>query len=232
MKKIVVLLFANLREKAGTNRVELELSDEATIGNLKEQLINTYPILRSHLNNVLFSVNQKIALEEDMLPGEAEVAIFPPVSGGNGFPTIIEITDLPLVLDDVVKMVTLETTGAVCSFTGVVRGMSSIEPVITNILEYEAYKPMAETIMMQIAEEIRNKFPSIEGVALIQRIGRLEVGTPTVIIACSSAHRDNGVFDATRYGIDRLKEIVPIWKKEIGPKGENWVEGEHHAVKL
>ena len=97
----------------------------------------------------------------------------------------------------------------------------------TDYLEYEAYRPMAEAKMQQIAGEIRRKWPSVEGIALVQRIGRLFPGTPTVLIACTAPHRDTGVFEAARYGIDRLKEIVPVWKKEVSPDGEFWVEGEH-----
>ena len=77
----------------------------------------------------------------------------------------------------------------------------------------------------QVAEEIRGRWPSVEGIAIVQRIGKLYPGTPTIMIACSAGHRDTGVFDAARYGIDRLKKIVPIWKKEIGPGGQTWVEG-------
>jgi molybdopterin synthase catalytic subunit len=87
---------------------------------------------------------------------------------------------------------------------------------------------MAEAKMAQVAEEIRQRWPAVEGIAIVQRVGRLESGTPTVLIACSAAHRDSGVFEAARYGIDRLKEIVPVWKKEIGPQGETWVEGKYH----
>jgi molybdopterin synthase catalytic subunit len=91
---------------------------------------------------------------------------------------------------------------------------------------------MAEEKMRQVAIEIRQLWPDVEGIAIVQRIGHLVQGTPTVLIACSASHRDTGVFEATHYGIDRLKEIVPIWKKEVGPKGEAWVEGEylpHHG---
>ena len=79
--------------------------------------------------------------------------------------------------------------------------------------------------MKQVGEEIRARWDSIEGIAIVQRIGRLYPQTPTVLIACTAAHRDTGVFDAARYGIDRLKEIVPIWKKEVSPDGQFWVEG-------
>ena len=75
--------------------------------------------------------------------------------------------------------------------------------------------------------EIRERWPSVEGVAIVQRIGKLMPGTPTVLIACTAGHRDTGVFEAARYGIDRLKQIVPIWKKEVGPEGEEWVEGDY-----
>ena len=100
-------------------------------------------------------------------------------------------------------------------------------PHETAYLEYEAYVPMAEAKMKQVAEEIRAKWSSVEGIAIVQRVGKLYPQTPTVLIACTAAHRDTGVFDAARYGIDRLKEIVPIWKKEFGPNGEFWVEGEY-----
>lgn len=81
--------------------------------------------------------------------------------------------------------------------------------------------------MRQVAEEIRERWPVVEGIAIVQRIGRLEPQTPTVLVACTAAHRDDGVFEAARYGIDRLKEIVPIWKKEVSPTGAEWVEGEY-----
>jgi molybdopterin synthase catalytic subunit len=114
-------------------------------------------------------------------------------------------------------------------FTGLVRE-STIrgEPHLTQYLEYEAYRPMAELKMRQIAVEMRQKWPDVEGIAIIQRIGRLYPKTPTVLIICTAAHRDTGVFEAARYGIDRLKDIVPVWKKEIGPEGEFWIEG--HTV--
>jgi molybdopterin synthase catalytic subunit len=86
---------------------------------------------------------------------------------------------------------------------------------------------MAEEKMRQVADEIRAKWPTVEGIAIVQRIGKLFPKTPTVLIACTAAHRDTGVFEAARYGIDRLKEIVPIWKKEVGSDGQFWVEGDY-----
>ena len=143
-------------------------------------------------------------------------------------PTIFSITEDEIDLDDLLARITLSSTGAAAIFAGMVRGETRRgESHDTEYLEYEAYIPMAEAKMKQVADEIRLKWPVIEGIAIVQRIGRLYPKTPTVLIACTAAHRDTGVFEAARYGIDRLKEIVPIWKKEVSPDGEFWVEGEY-----
>jgi len=144
------------------------------------------------------------------------------------YPTIFSITEDEIDLNSLVDQITLPSTGAAAIFTGMVRGVTVRDnPHDTVYLEYEAYKPMAEAKMKQVADEIRARWPVIEGIAIIQRIGRLYPRTPTVLIACSAAHRDTGVFEAARYGIDRLKEIVPVWKKEVGPQGEEWIEGDY-----
>ncbi len=145
------------------------------------------------------------------------------------FPTIILLTDTSLDLDALLGQITLPTTGAAAIFAGVVRGQTSRgDSHDTEYLDYEAYQPMAEAKMQQVAEEIRKKWPSVEGIVIVQRTGRLYPGTPSTVIGCSSSHRDTGVFEAAKYGIDRLKEIVPIWKKEIGSLGEQWIEGKYH----
>ncbi len=144
------------------------------------------------------------------------------------FPTIYSITEQELDLDKLLADITLPSTGAAAIFAGMVRGVTSREPVHETVyLDYEAYVPMAEAKMRQVAEEIRERWPIVEGIAIVQRVGRLYPMTPTILIACTAAHRDTGVFDAARYGIDRLKEIVPIWKKEVGPSGEEWIEGDY-----
>jgi molybdopterin synthase catalytic subunit len=144
------------------------------------------------------------------------------------YPTIYRITESEIDLNALLAQVTLSSTGAAAIFTGMVRGETQRgEAHETVYLEYEAYVPMAEAKMKQVADEIRQKWPAVEGIAIVQRIGRLYPKTPTVLIACTAAHRDTGVFAAARYGIDRLKEIVPVWKKEVGPAGEEWVEGDY-----
>jgi len=143
-------------------------------------------------------------------------------------PTIFSITEDEIDLNDLLARITLASTGAAAIFTGMVRGVTARgEAHATEYLEYEAYIPMAEAKMKQVTEEIRAQWPVVEGIAIVQRIGKLYPKTPTVLIACTAAHRDTGVFEAARYGIDRLKEIVPIWKKEISPNGEYWVEGDY-----
>ncbi|MCX6069202.1 MAG: molybdenum cofactor biosynthesis protein MoaE, partial [Chloroflexi bacterium] len=117
----------------------------------------------------------------------------------SSFPTIYSITEEEIDLNALVDSITLTSTGAAAIFTGMVRGVTSRDnPHQTVYLEYEAYKPMAEAKMKQVADEIRAQWPTIEGIAIIQRIGRLYPRTPTILIACSSAHRDTGVFDAAR----------------------------------
>ncbi len=143
-------------------------------------------------------------------------------------PTIFSITEDEIDLNDLLEKITLTSSGAAAIFTGMVRGVTARDnPHETVYLEYEAYIPMAEAKMKQVADEIRLKWDVIEGIAIVQRIGKLYPRTPTVLIACTAAHRDTGVFDAARYGIDRLKEIVPVWKKEVSPTGEEWIEGDY-----
>jgi len=227
---VTVLFFATLKERTGERQTSLELPAGASVRDLKAQLIAKYPGLAAMSASMLVSVNKEFAFDDEVIPGGAEVAVFPPVSGGSAevFPTLFAITEDELDLDELLKRITLPSTGAACIFTGMVRGVTTRnDPHETVYLEYEAYKPMAEAKMRQVAEEIRSRWQTVEGIAIIQRIGRLYPMTPTVLIACTAAHRDTGVFEAARYGIDRLKEIVPVWKKEVGLQGEAWVEGEH-----
>jgi molybdopterin converting factor subunit 1 len=241
MKAIKILFFATLRDRAGQRQMSLELAEDARVRDLKDALKAMNANLAPALESVLVSIDREYASDEQLIPDGSEVAFFPPVSGGAGeqishqadsvaaaYPTIFAITEDVLDLDALLAQITLPTTGAACVFTGMVRGVTRrSNPHNTVYLEYEAYKPMAEAKMAQVADEIRQRWPSVEGIAIVQRIGHLDPGTPTVLIACSAAHRDTGVFEAARYGIDRLKEIVPVWKKEVGPQGETWVEGEY-----
>lgn len=146
----------------------------------------------------------------------------------SNLPTIVKITEEELDLNALLEQITLSSTGAAAIFNGTVRGITTRDATHeTSYLEYEAYDTMAEAKMRQVADEIRERWPVVMGIAIVQRIGRLYPRTPTVLVACTAAHRDTGVFEAARYGIDRLKEVVPVWKKEFGPDGEAWVEGKY-----
>lgn len=229
--EVTVLYFATLRDHTGQREERLSLREGSTTADLKSLLRARHDKLEQALESAIVAVNREFAFPEDELHDGDEVALFPPVSGGEGErgPTFTHITEEPLDFNKVLDEILLPTSGAACVFTGVVRARSERKGQReTTSLEYEAYQPMAEEKLGQVADEIRQRWSIVEGIAIVQRIGRLKVGTPTVLIACTAAHRDTGVFEAARYGIDRLKEIVPVWKKEIGPDGEIWVEGTYH----
>ena len=232
--QINVLLFATLKDLVGTNKLILSLNDdENTVNDVRQALINAYPHISDNLKIALASVNREFAFGKDQVNDGDEVAFFPPVSGGSDeadkYPEIFALPTEAIDHDAVVASITTSATGAVCMFTGMVRGETAKDGYLpnTDYLEYEAYEPMALAKMKQVADEIREKFPLVQGIAIMQRVGKLSVGQNTVLIACSSGHRDQGCFEASRYGIDRLKEIVPVWKKEISTDGEAWVEGDY-----
>jgi molybdopterin synthase catalytic subunit len=132
---------------------------------------------------------------------------------------LYEITPDPISTDDVVARLASPAVGAIATFVGVVRGETDGKE--TLYLEYEAYPEMAEATLARIGDEIHERWPSIREIAIVHRAGRLEIGEAATVIAISAAHRSE-VFDALRYAIDRLKEIAPIWKKEVWADGEEW----------
>lgn len=236
--EVRVKLFATLRDRVGAKEVALELPEGATVATLREQIAVAYPALVPSLDNTIVAVNRQFASPDTLLHAEDEVALFPPVSGGASntqypIPTLCHITTDQLDLNDIVRRLTLPTSGAVVIFTGAVRATEKVaggkwkaDRQVAQ-LYYEAYIPMAEAKLQQVAAEMRERFPHIEGIALIQRVGLLDAGEPTIVVAVSAPHRGDGCFEAARYGIDRIKEIVPVWKKEIGPNGEAWIEGHY-----
>jgi molybdopterin converting factor subunit 1 len=227
---ITVLFFATLKDAAGIQRMALEYSPGETVADLKERLAQKIPALEPAMGNAVISVNQEFAEDDVILPAAAEVAVFPPVSGGSA--THCVITDDAPDMNEILRQVTTPEAGAVCFFVGVVRGRTedtqNAEVVqVTEYLEYEAYKPMAEAKMGEIAEEMRERWPAVGHIYIVQRVGHLSIGEVAAVIACTGAHRHSGVFEAAAYAIERLKQIVPVWKKEAGPNGTVWVEGEY-----
>lgn len=231
--QIKILLFATLKDIAGSAHLSLAVPEGSTVNDVRRALAGHDPRLEDNVKVALASLNREFAFGDELVRDGDEVAFFPPVSGGDmvdpSHPEMFLLPSDPVNHDEIVKFVTTPATGAVCLFSGMVRGQTAKDGHLpqTERLEYEAYEPMALEKMRQVAAEIRQRWPLVQGIAIVQRVGVLDVGQNTVLIACSSGHRDEGCFEAARYGIDRLKEIVPVWKKEVGPDGSTWIEGEY-----
>ena len=142
-------------------------------------------------------------------------------------PKLFELTEQPLSLDDVAARVTRADCGAVVTFAGTVRGETQTDKGgrDTDFLVYEAYVEMAEKKLAQVGDEIQQKWPTVRAVSILHRMGRCEIGEPTVVIGVATPHRGDGCFAACAYAIERLKAIVPIWKQENWADGQVWVEG-------
>jgi molybdopterin synthase catalytic subunit len=221
-----VKLFARLREQAGAANVELELPAGSTVAEVHAALVERFPSLEPDRRLIRPALNQGYASWEDEVRSGDEVALIPPVSGGagDGHPkpeASLEITTEALDAHRLEAAVVHHGAGAVCTFTGIVRDSSRGE-VVTH-LEYEAYTDMAIGRMREIVAEIAERWPEAR-VAMAHRTGRLEVGEASVVVSVSCPHRAEA-FAACRWGIDRLKESVPIWKKEFGASGAAWIEG-------
>jgi len=230
-----IRLFATLKDRAGQGSVRVSVAEPATMQMVLDALAVAYPVLAPSLGTTLISVNKAFADLETAVTETDEIALFPPVSGGSDtfpFPTHFAITTDNLDMQAIHQKLTQPDVGAIVSFSGSVRGQTTRDglPPDTIFLEYEAYSEMAELKMAQIAHEIWERWPAVKGIAIVQRIGKLNIGESTTYVACASGHRDQGVFEATRYGIDRLKEIVPVWKKEVGPQDSVWVEGKYRPT--
>jgi molybdopterin synthase catalytic subunit len=230
-----IRLFATLRDLAGSDRITVSIDEPATIQELLQTVEENYPSLVESLPTVLVARNKAYASPEALVNEGDELAFFPPVSGGSGVqkhPTYFAIKAGDVDLADIHRQLTAPDVGAIVTFTGSVRGQTNRtgHPKSTKHLEYEAYEEMAIGKMEQIAREIWERWPLVKGVAIIQRVGTLEVGDSTTIVACAAGHRDQGAFEAARYGIDRLKEIVPVWKKEVGEDQSAWIEGDYRPT--
>lgn len=229
---LTVKLYAGLRDRAKTAQITVELPENSTVAELLTAIGRQYPALEAGLPTAIVAVNREFAAEQQVIAPQDELALFPPVSGGQGerpHPTYFALAAGRPDVNAILAHLTQPDVGAVVTFSGFVRGQTERPglPQATISLEYESYEEMALAKMAQIAEEIWQKWPQIKGIAIVQRIGLLEIGEPTTLVACASGHRDEGGFEAARYGIDRLKEIVPVWKKEIGQDHSVWVEGHY-----
>jgi molybdopterin converting factor subunit 1 len=217
---ITARLFARLREQAGTDREQVDLAG-ATVADVYRTLRERHPALEPDLQLIRPARNESFAEWDELVAEGDEVAFIPPVSGGSGTAALIELTVDPLDARRLEAAVAHAGAGAICTFTGVVRDHSRGESV--THLEYEAYAGMAERQMLAIAAEIAERWPDAR-VAMAHRTGRLEIGEASVVVSASCPHRAEAIA-ACRWGIDRLKESVPIWKKEFASSGSVWIEG-------
>ena len=216
-------LFARLREQAGTDDESVELPAGSTVADVYDALQKAHPGLEADRNSVRAALNQEFADWDVVVADGDEVAFIPPVSGGtHAVGVLFELTSRPLDARRMETAVAHKGAGAICTFTGVVRDNSRGRSV--THLQYEAYAEMATAQMRKIADEISDRWPEAR-VAMAHRTGRLEIGEPSVVVSVSSPHRAAAIA-ACKWGIDRLKETVPIWKKEHAADGTYWIEGD------
>jgi molybdopterin synthase catalytic subunit/molybdopterin converting factor small subunit len=204
---VTVRLFAGLREQAGWSRRELE--GAARVADVRPLLD-----LGPEPPGLLYAVNKAYAQQDRELADGDEVALIPPVSGGS-----FRLSEEPLSLDAVVDEVRSDEAGAIATFVGTTRVHSRGRTV--ERLEYEAYPGMAEQVMAEIADGLKQRYDLTE-IAIHHRTGIVDIGEPSVVIAVSAPHRQDALA-ACRDAIDTLKEQVPLWKKEIYEGGEEWL---------
>jgi molybdopterin synthase catalytic subunit/molybdopterin converting factor small subunit len=205
--RVTVRLFAGLRERAGTAR--LEIDGVTCVGDVWAKLG-----LGDEPGGLLYAVNREFAGVDDALHDGDEVAVIPPVSGG-----AFRISEAPLDLSAAAAEAASDEAGAVATFVGTVRRSSRGRDVL--YLEYEAFAEMAEPMLAQLADELIAKHGLCK-VAIHHRVGRVEIGEASVVIAVSAAHRD-AALDACHEAIDTLKNTIPLWKKEVYAGGEEWI---------
>jgi MoaE-MoaD fusion protein len=218
-----VRLFARLREQAGTETETLELPRGSTLADVYEAMQRKHAALDSDRNVVRAALNQEFGDWSIEVSDGDEVAFIPPVSGGtHGVGILFELTPDPLDARRMEAAVTHKGAGAICTFTGVVRDNSRGRSV--THLDYEAYAEMATAQMRKIGDEIAERWPEAR-VAMAHRTGKLDIGEASVVVSVSCPHRAEAIA-ACKWGIDRLKETVPIWKKEHAADGTYWIEGD------
>jgi len=207
--RITVKLFAGLRERAGENERDLELDAGARVADVWTPLG-----LGEEPEGLLYAVNKEYAAADRRLSDGDEVALIPPVSGGD-----FRLAADPIDVGSVIAEVADQQAGAVATFLGTTRARSRGRSVLH--LEYEAYEGMAEKVMEEIADTLRERYELCR-IAITHRVGRVGIGETSVAIAVSAPHRQDALA-ACKYVIDTLKERVPLWKKELYEGGEEWI---------
>jgi MoaE-MoaD fusion protein len=213
---VTVRLFAIFRERAGSDSIEVELDDGATVAEALDRLAER-PELTELLERmpVRMAVNRDYADSDTPLSSGDELALVPPVSGGEHDRVHVRITDGPLSLGSLAGLVSRPEAGAIVTFQGTTRDVSH--------LEYEAYREMAEERIAEILRECVERY-GLAAAAAEHRIGSVPLGESSVIVSVSAPHREEA-FSGARKAIDRIKAEAPIWKREVDAAGSRWVEG-------
>lgn len=223
---VEVRMFGGLTERAGAERITLELPDDATVSDLRHAVAEAHPAIAPLLARVRVAVDLELAAADTPLAGAREIALLPPVAGGAGGPdgprVVTGLRTPPLEVDAVVAEVTGPSVGGTAVFLGTVRDHAAdIDDVVG--LDYSAYPEMAERVLDRLARELLDAYPSLTGIALLHAVGDLAVGDHTVLIVCCSAHRAEA-FDACRDALERVKDEAPVWKRERSADGAHrWV---------
>lgn len=220
--QVRLLFFASIADIVGARQLDVEIPSGSTVGDLLSELEGQYPRLAGYKSILLTSVNEEYAKPETTIADGDEVAIFPPVSGGAVQTEFYRITNEAIDARAIATQLTRPEAGAICIFEGIVRNNSKGK--ITRHLVYEGYETMALKKMEEIGGFVRQAW-EIDAVGIIHRLGHLDIGETSVAIIITSAHR-KASFDACEYAIDKLKKVVPIWKKEFFEDGEVWIEGQ------
>lgn len=226
--------FAAAADQVGSRALDWEMPAGATVAALRRAIGEKYPAFAPLAERVMIAVNRQYAQPDGVLAEGDEVAFIPPVSGGAGDDPatglseelawrdpsgLYEVTPEPLSGDVVAARVVNNYSGAAVVFLGTVREFTAGRRTVR--LEYEAYARMAVEKMQEIGREIESRWPGSR-VAMSHRVGRLEITDNSVVIAVATPHRADA-FEACRFAIDRLKEIVPVWKREVWEDGSEWV---------
>ncbi len=225
--QVRVLFWGRLKDIVGRAEDLAEVAEGSRVEDLFARYGKEYPGLADFRGSVAPAVNQALADWNAKLGSGDEVAFLPPVSGGEGAgakreSSLIALVREPIGVAEIVARLKAPEDGAVVAFEGIVRNHSGGRR--TLYLEYEGYEAMALEKLRELEEAMRKQFP-VDGVALVHRLGRLEIGETSVLVGVSSAHRA-AAFEACRFGIDTLKRTVPIWKKEYFEDGAIWADGE------